>query len=216
MIFEKELVIFANSVKTGQHCVAGKEIKTKQWVRPVSSENGGSLSDSIVKYPNKGRLWEVKPLDKILIKFNKPAPLKNQPDNWMISEQTWETRYKITRDEVYSYRDTPENLWLKQDCLQDRQDRVDFESIKTGNYKISQSLYLIFVDKINLYTRNRLDKGLQTRGNFEYNGMQYDFALTDPNFFHDLNQKTLENKFLCISLGAELNGYCYKIIASVI
>lgn len=215
-MYEKEIVIFANSVKKRGHCVAGKSIKEKKWIRPVSSDSGGELSDKTIQYKNKGRLWNVKPLDKIEIKFNKPVPLVNQPENHLISDSEWNTKYKIERKDIKDYIDNPEDLWLKQGC---ENDRIDFESIKNKSFKITQSLYLIKVAEVELYWKEvKKDDGnfkKQRRGKFKYKDTEYDLALTDPQYT-DLIAKKESNRFLCISLGEEFNGYCYKIIASVI
>ena len=36
----KVIVVFANSVKHGKHCVAGKDVQSKKWIRPVSNAEG--------------------------------------------------------------------------------------------------------------------------------------------------------------------------------
>lgn len=214
-MYVKEIVIFANSVKKKGHCIAGKD-KEGKWVRPVSSDIGGELSNETIQYENKGKLWNVKPLDKVEIEFSKPVPLVNQPENHLIADSKWKTKYKIEKDDISNYVDNPKNLWLKKDC---ENDRIDFKSIKNGDFEIVQSLYLIEVDKIKLYWKeNKKDDGgskKQRRGKFKYQGTEYDLALTDPKYT-DLIEKEENNKVLCISLGEEFNGYCYKIIASVI
>ena len=48
----KLIVVFANSVKHGKHCVAGKEVQTKKWIRPVSNVDGAELDDHQCKYGN--------------------------------------------------------------------------------------------------------------------------------------------------------------------
>jgi len=83
--------------------------------------------------------------------------------------------------------------------------------------KIEQSLYLIKVDNILIYWKDRSNLGQnpQRRGIFEYNHVTYDLSLTDPNF-REFEEQDLENKFLCVSLGEKFNGYCYKLIASIL
>ncbi|TXE83246.1 hypothetical protein FPD46_03395 [Campylobacter peloridis] len=211
-MFEKEIIIFANSVKNNKHCVAGKDIVTKEWIRAVSSVNGGALDDNIVIYENKGKFWKVKPLDRILIKFEKKSSLANQPENYLISNSPWETKFKIERNIVSDYLDKPDNLWLYD---YNYIDRVNYNNIINNQYKINQSLYLIHVDFIKLYRKGRMNQSPQRRGRFIYNKIEYDLALTDPNFTN-LIEENLKDKYLCISLGEEFQGYCYKIIACVI
>ena len=42
-MIKKTIVILANSVKHGNHCVAGKCITSKSWARPVFDVSGGEL-----------------------------------------------------------------------------------------------------------------------------------------------------------------------------
>jgi hypothetical protein len=37
------VVIFANSIKHGKHCVAGKLMGDKRWIRLVADESGSEL-----------------------------------------------------------------------------------------------------------------------------------------------------------------------------
>ncbi len=148
------------------------------------------------------------------IKFTKHSPLPQQPENYIISNEIWEQDYKIEREELKEYLDDPNDLWL--DNMSDS-DRVNYKLIKNGDIKIEQSLYLIDVDKIYIYWKDRSNSGKyrQRRGKFEYKNTSYDLPLTDPNF-RQFEKQVLKNKFLCISLGEDFNGYCYKLIASIL
>ncbi|MGO3875885.1 MAG: dual OB domain-containing protein [Psychrobacter celer] len=46
-LMNNTIVILANSVKNRAHCVAGKCIRTRQWIRPVGDANGCALSESL-------------------------------------------------------------------------------------------------------------------------------------------------------------------------
>jgi hypothetical protein len=69
---QAEIIVLANSVKHGQHCVAGKCINTGNWVRPVSNANGAELSHEQAKYQNPYGTFGVKPLQKIRMGFSQP------------------------------------------------------------------------------------------------------------------------------------------------
>jgi hypothetical protein len=211
---EKTIVIFANSVKHHQHCVAGKDIITKEWIRPVGDENGCELQDEQTKYKNKYGKYFAKPLQKMKIKFVKKSPLLNQPENYIISDKIWEQKYTLDPKEIINYIDNPTNLWIDNTC---NNDRINYHLIENGTINIEQSLYLIQVKKIHIYWKDRsnFEQNPQRKGIFEYNQVTYDLPLTDPNF-SEFEEQDLENKFLCISLGEEFNGYCYKLIASIL
>ena len=211
---EKTIVIFANSVKHHQHCVAGKDVVTKEWIRPIGDANGCELTHEQVKCQNLFGVFPTKILQKVKINFIQHAPLINQPENYVISNNIWIQNYRLDRSEIVNYLDSPPNLWIDNISPNDR---VDYQLIQKQTIKIAQSLYLIQVKKIHIYWKDRsnLGRNPQRRGKFEYNHVSYDLPLTDPNF-SEFKEQDLENKFLCISLGEEFNGYCYKLIASIL
>ncbi len=141
----KTLVIFANSVKHHQHCVAGKDILTKEWIRPVGDKNGCELKDEQTKYQNPHGKYLVKPLQKMNIEFLQKAPLKQQPENYIISNKIWEQNYKIEREEIESFLDNPSNLWL--DGIS-KNDRVNYQLIQ--NNKILSSFTTLYHFKSNI------------------------------------------------------------------
>ena len=201
---KKTLVIFANSVKHHQHCVAGKDILTKEWIRPVGDKNGCELKDEQTKYQNPHGKYLVKPLQKMKIEFLEKAPLKQQPENYIISNKIWEQNYKIEREDIEIFLDNPTNLWL--DGIS-KNDRVDYQLIQNNKIQITQSLYLI---KVNDLQVNKQDR----RAIFSFNSTSYNLAITDPKIQYFDNSK--KSYYLVISLGEEFKGYCYKLVASIL
>ena len=43
------MVVFANSVKHGKHCVAGKLIDSNEWIRPEANDLGAELNNKQIK-----------------------------------------------------------------------------------------------------------------------------------------------------------------------
>lgn len=203
-MINKTVVILANSVKHNEHCVAGKCLTTGEWVRPVSSVEGGELTNQQSTYVNPHGNYIVKPLQKIEMNLLSQAPLINQPENYLISDNKWVQRYKIEKNELLNFTETPQNLWGVGN-------RVDYNSIETGIFPINQSLYLVQVDRLQLF-RNEDDK---RRASFVYNNESYELPVTDPNFDNLLADDEELMGILCVSLGEEYNGYCYKLIATV-
>lgn len=199
-----QIVILANSVKHHQHCVAGKLTNQSQWVRPVSDENGAELSHEQAKCQNPHGTFNVKPLQKVTIGLERHVPLINQPENYLIDDSTWQQNYKIEKVELNQYLDSPNNLWGLTD-------RVEYKLIQLQTISITQSLYLVAVSSLNLYL-NHFEK---RRASFTYNGVQYDFAVTDPNFDDLIQDSSNLQGILCISLGEEFEGMCYKLVATI-
>ena len=200
----RTLIIFANSVKHHQHCVAGKDIFTKEWIRPVDDKNGCALRDEQTKYQNNYGKFLVKPLQKMQIEFLEKSPLLQQPENYIISNKIWTQQYKINREEIEPFLDTPNDLWLDGISYTDR---VNCQLIQNNKIQITQSLYLIKVDVCQI---NKLER----RAIFNYKNITYNLAVTDPNIqYTNIDQKYY---YLVISLGENFKGYCYKLVASIL
>jgi len=198
------IVVFANSHKHGQHCVAGKRERDHSWVRPVSSPDGAELSHDQVQYRNPYGTFSVKPLQIIEMEFSQLVPLPNQPENRLITDFTWQQRFNIGLNQIDPYLDAPANLW-------GHGDRVPFSSILSGAFPITQSLYLVRVENLNL---NKRDNG-KRRALFTYQDADYDLAVTDPKFDHLLGRDSTLSGVICVSLGEEYEGNCFKLVATL-
>lgn len=220
----KTLVILANSVKHGQHCVAGKDIVSNKWIRPVNDENGGELSHQQTKCKNPHGVFPVSVLQKIEIDFSKAAPLINQPENYIITNEIWIQKYKIGRNELKSYLDNPEILWSnKSSSGIGQNDRVDYDQIANRNVVIEQSLYLVKPDEMKIIVSANFENKKRIRISFAYKNIIYDLATTDPILWREFSSKEIgeyqvdTQKVLCISLGGKfIDGFCYKLVAAVL
>ena len=201
---ELEIVVFANSSKHGEHCVAGKNTSDKKWVRPVSSPSGGALNKNQIRYENPYGKFQVKTLQIIKLSYLKKVPLPNQPDNYLIDNKIWKQNYAIDSNEISNYLDKPESIWGTTD-------RLSFSEIKLGKIKIDQSLYLVKVQNLKLYFGSENKK----RAKFSYNKINYDLAVTDPAFISIKGDEKSKYGVLCISLGAVFHGSCFKLVAGI-
>jgi len=220
---KKTIVIFADSVKHGQHCIAGKEILTKQWVRPVSNQGGGALSDAQVCYKNIYGTFSVKLLQKMEIEFLFHAPQLNQPENYVVKAGTWTQCFNLTLNEIDSYLDDPHILWnIGSSSSYGLNDRISIELIERGSIVINQSLYLIKPENVKFIVSVNYNNNKRIRVSFNYKGYNYNLATTDPIIWKWLENEDIGTEhisghedILCISLGESFNdGYCYKLVAS--
>jgi hypothetical protein len=210
MKLTKTIIVLAKSIKHNNYCIAGKDITSSEWVRIVSDEEGSAISNEQSKCTNneweaKGnRPYSSKVLQKIAIEFTKHAPLSYQPENYVISDSLWHHEYGIGEQEIKNYLDNPDFLW-------NLEERVEYSLIENNTISIKQSLYLVKVDDLQLY-KNEDDK---RRASFLYNNQNYDLPVTDPNFDNIINTSPNLQGILCVSLGENFNGYCYKIVATI-
>ena len=203
------IVIFANSVKHKKHCVAGKVLNSHRWVRPVSDAGGAELSDQQCLYENPHGRFKVKPLQKIEMNLSRHVPLISQPENYLISDEIWQQRYRIEKNEIQNYLDTPDSLWGTGNS-------VSYAQIESNMIDIAQSLYLVQATDLQL---SMVDG--RRRAAFSYAGINYDLPVTDPNFEKQLVDPDNQG-VLCVSLGEKYdptggNNYsCYKIVATIL
>ncbi len=203
---EKTILILANSVKHGKHCIAGKDLETRKWIRPVATAQGNELKFKQIQYSRNNSYSESKPLDVVRITFLQECPLQHQPENMLISNDTWENtdpyQFKMIPDD---FLDFPETIWGKGKSIQN-------EDIEKKRIKIDQSLFLVKVSNLKLYNNSYHKR----RASFKFNNNDYDLPVTDPNF-DNLNQNNIspKQKILCISLGENYEGSHYKLIAGI-
>ena len=72
-----KLLVFANSKKLGGRCLAGIDIETRRWMRPVSKNPSRAIPDSTMC---KDERW-IRPGDLIEIETESPVPLDHHPED---------------------------------------------------------------------------------------------------------------------------------------
>ncbi len=199
-----DIVVLANSYKHGEHCIAGKCLITKEWIRPVSDTSGGAISLEQAKIQNTYGKFLTKPLQKVEISIAKHAPLINQPENYLIQKTQWVQKYNIKNHELFNYLDTPDNLWGIGNY-------VSYLDLQNGTQKVDQSLYLVQVDDLNLL----INEDGKKRALFTYNDEEYNLPVTDPKFQEILEEDPDLASILCISLACEFHNKCYKVVATI-
>ena len=243
---KKTILILANSHRKGGRCIAGKDIHTKEWIRPVGNDNKHAL--------NSYEFKRYKTLQIMNIEILGAAQHKEiQPENYLIADEDWKENINEEKKNIEDFLDNPYNLWVFDNLSEN--DRVDYGLIESEKIIINQSLYLIKVSDLTVYRKNEK----QYRCIFTYNGIEYNLATTDgkyTNTFHTPEKGNIlafspeiprlgisqehcylvnnqdnphldickqdnywatsqEERYLTISLGDELKGYCYKLVAAI-
>ncbi len=224
--YEKKIVCLATSRKPGGRCVAGKEVVKAgpaPWIRPVSVRPGAEI-ELTERHYNDGT--EPKLLDIVRIPMLAPNPRLHQTENHMIDASFyWQKAGAFDYEDLDQLEDTPATLWINTDpsTYHGSHDRVS----QTLAVDLKNSLLLI---KPNDVTIEVLTPGANfgsakraVRADFHYKGVRYNLMVTDPdvekNFFARENgtYKLKSEAYFCISLAeAHTDGYCYKLVASII
>ena len=104
-MFIRKLIILAASAKFNNYCVAGVDVETGKWIRPISDnpdlEEAVPLDD--MKYPDGER---IELLDIVEIKFSdRAANNPIQPENFFYNEKYyWQKVGQVTLQDVINLR----------------------------------------------------------------------------------------------------------------
>jgi len=203
------LLLLANSAKHHQHCIAGIDLNTRKWRRIVADETGKEVDFNNYNFYDEENNIFIKNIYVFSLPFlmeiniEREVPLNTQPENCIIGSNIILKR-STNRNLLINFLQYPKSLWGESNKIY-----KDFQA--------RSSLFLIRVDEIRLYWKDRsmYNKTPQRRAKFWYNEIEYDLPVTDLRF-ENMQEQILYDKFLVISLGEPYEGYCYKIIASII
>lgn len=217
---KKTIICLANSYKFGGRCIGGIEIELDEkirgykikhddkgmpiWIRPVSSLEHGKMPTDLVN--------NVRILDILEIDVQDYCPNNSHSENYRYSS--------IKR--ISNVRKSPSNLNSLCDSFHDmifynRGKAVPSKVFENGDY----SLMLIKPEEAFLYKEFSNDERGQLRLKITREEVVYDLPVTDPEFlgknesFNGIEQK-MGDCYLTISLGEELDGWHYKLVAGVI
>ena len=221
MSYRKTIVCLAKSIKHGGYCIAGKEVESGKWIRPVSDREDEEirLEDCTCENNKQPRL-----LDIISVPLLEPRPSSYQRENHLINpEHRWSKLGKIAWDDLMELiDDTGGPLWLNgYSSYYGDNDRVPEASTSdlTGSLTLIKPIDLnICIETEGAEFGNPRRK---TRAEFRYDGHLYKIAVTDPiikdKLWSQPGQHPMGNdSLICVSLGEIHEGYAYKLAAAII
>lgn len=220
--YSKTIVCLANSRKTGGRCVAGKEQDGGDWIRPVSSRPTAEVNIEERQYEN-GKEPQI--LDVIEVCMVGAAPHGHQQENHIIDVgYYWTRRGSAQWNELADLADDPQTLWENgHSTYAGNNDRVPVaQAVQYQN-----SLFLIQPQQVTISVETPGaafgNHKKAVRAGFRYNGVWYDMKVTDYDVERlylqkDVGVYPLEQPcYFCVSLAeAHTDGYCYKLIATII
>ncbi len=216
---DKHFICLANSYKRGGRCVAGVEID-------IDADNRWSVRKDTTGKP----IW-IRPIDRhteygeipegdahflpllSIVKITDVIPCPQYAHS--------EDAYFDSMFPIGKVLPCPEVMWQLADYVHpvlfyDSEYSISIDAYNRGDY----SLMLIHPESFSFHidpTKARA-KYFMT---FRYNGVTYDFSVTDPYFYTYINQnpgalESLSDVYLVLSLGLEYEGRHHKLIAAVI
>lgn len=209
-----DFLCLASSYKPGGRCVAGIDLNSGEWIRPVSNRDDGTIPHSVYHLDDAGRL--IRPLDQVVMHLDAARPEPEQPENWLNADSAWVLTDEWTIDEA---RDVLNDLTSADAKL--------FGSSGGGVAEqdiprrgVSESLTVVRVDSPTFYVNRRPSGSKQLRATFDLGTEYYDLPVSDMEPWADTlreedrpQQMHGEWRFTC-SLGLRWKGVCYKLVAA--
>lgn len=209
-MYTRDIVILANSKKYLGHCIAGKDLKTGEWVRPVAPPSVRTVSTFLDNDLRRlyGNPLGPKLLDCVHIEFENSCPCFYQPENEYIHwGSRWEKIGVLPKNRLSEFEDVPPFEWIG---TKSRADLINLETaINTGPFcglgidyqtdripsgailknPLKSSLVMLRLSqtshKLMFEERKYQDNGhsrVSPRFIFEFDGVNYDLSITDLKY----------------------------------
>jgi hypothetical protein len=203
-----EIVCLANSAKHGGRCLAGINLDSGRWVRPVSDQQEGQLRPSAMKISVGGVIREVGPLDVIDLGPIRARPEVGQPENVVFESGIASIgfRHSISINQLGRFIQREGNLLFGDLPYVPKARALDVRS----------SLALIEVNEPRFWISP--NKPNQLRVCFDFAKVQYDLPVTDTAPWTVLAKRDPASAgdgrwLFTVSLGVPYYGKLYKLVA---
>jgi hypothetical protein len=208
------IICLANSYKHGGRCIAGIDVDSGKWIRPVPDGNGGAVTSTVRLIDGK----EPQILDVIDIPILDSGPDEGcQPENRTLKSGKWKKVGQITAQDLLQYCGD-DSVVLHNDLKYVSPDF--FTTLPKSEW---QSLQLVHNSNVRFGSAYKPD---QWQVAFkDGNGHSLVLKLTDPIISDKLrrSEKISKNCILTVSLatpwspqGSTKPKLCYKMIAGVV
>lgn len=215
-----EIVLLANSRKLSHRCLAGIDISTGKWVRPVSA-----FADKIVT-------WDMRNIDgeepDLLDVLNIPLSSEetddeSQPENRLVDGiDKWgrlvSDAYKWTRVGRVTPREVMKYLEKQSPLFYNKSYYVTSGKILRTPREYRKSLMLIECADLKSYQTTNIKGEPRARAEFSFDGAQYNLPVTDYKWEQNVinGQPMPEKCLLTVSIGGKFGWQHYKLAAGVI
>ena len=231
---EVQFLCLAVSRRNGGNCIAGIDIDSGKWIRPVHATTHEALGDCeiVVRDGNTQKLRVMALLDILQLNIDKYVGHNCQPENWTLAPASHGGEYTVLRrfdgprdaEKLAAYLDQHGPL------LHSHSDKIQEAEVKAR--LLTHSLVLIRPEELHwrVSPKSNYPAELQVRADFLFDRERYSLVLTDPvwearcrrlgqgRYTHSTVAGDARGEvLLTISLaGAPLYGFHYKLVAGVV
>lgn len=204
---KKQICILTKSLKDHDYCVAGIDITTGKWIRLVTSKDGGAFPKEMLDDKH------FKELNVLEVEVKGHFPYNVQTENWLIDENAEIKKIgSLSKQQIFNLHPIE-----KHDMIFDNlNNELGRNEIKNLNH----SLEMINAKELQLDTSMKGDGRHHYKVKFQYNGNEYNLALTDPIYRNeDFDQIRIPSATIIVSIPAVPygeNDLYYKFAAKIL
>ena len=208
------LLVLANSYKLSNRCVAGIDLDTGKWIRPVGQLLDGSILEHKTAVRKNGRFVPVVPLDVVEFEVGQNRATPHHPEDVEFMGP-FSLIGKMSIAELRAK--FPEVVQDEGPIFGDYSDRIPGAVVSSIGGR--SSLVLMQVSRFGFDKTLNVSGNPQFRGSWGERPKHVDLVITDPEFVHvrqSLASGLIDGALVTISLGEELKGAHFKLIAAVL
>jgi len=211
-----ELLILANSRKLGGRCIAGIDLESKKWVRPVSRSDHGALRKDECLILD-GSIWrDLAVLDVVSAPIGIAIDALGQPENRVLLSDAWSLKGNFGKDIERKITTELLDVFCDEEkyLIYGNGRSVQMRSVKSNLVKKS----LILIKSLDPQFYNE-DGTMKLRCKFKHAGEIYDLPITDDSDWvaqakHNPKAFSRGVWYFTVSLGEPYKGQMWKLIAS--
>jgi hypothetical protein len=215
----RDILILANSRRHNGHCIAGKDISTGEWIRPINVIEPGLVRLDPSAFLEQdfqifiGNPYGPQLLDCIRIGFGERCPLYYQHENIAIDRTPWTQITPLEFQRIPALIDRADSC-----CLQDNDPYLAYipaEALRENPRRPSLSFIRLTKESNNvevIHTTTQRGKP-QHRLIFDYGTKRYDFPITDYRYenFGEISPENdaiiFKDFYATIGLGEKFSPY---------
>jgi hypothetical protein len=224
----------AVSRRESGNCIAGIDIDSGEWLRPIHSQTRAAFADAdlVVEDNHTHQSRFMAPLDLLSVPLEESACTNPQPENWIVAPSFLERHQPILR--TCKGRRTAEFLISHVDRSEVllHSERDSLHENELARHMLSHSLSLVRPIDLAWKVSPHLNHPgkLQVRAEFTFGKIAYKLVVTDPTWEAKCHRAGIGRHphvklassgndlvFLTISLAAvAYHGLHYKVVAGVV
>jgi len=231
---ETRFLCLAVSRRESGNCIAGIDIDSGKWLRPIRSRTRAAFADAelVVEDNHTHQPRFMAPLDLLSMPLEEYAGTNSQPENWVVAPVFFENPAVVLRQctgsrtvqFLLSHADGSESL------LHSASDSLHADEF--ADRMLSHSLSLVQPADLawKVCPSSKYPGRVQVRAEFHFGKLAYSLVVTDPNWEEKCHRAGIgihrhsavatagsDLVFLTVSLAAvAFHGLHYKLVAGVV